>query len=107
MNRTDALQLAGKVAETLKAAQEAGRETSGIVHVTLMLADTVAAGGHISDRVWLKACGIIPGRKRGRRIELNADEAYRAYREGAQQEFLRDEGDEGGEATVTRLSRVP
>jgi hypothetical protein len=82
MTRQQYRDLAGRIAQTLVALEEKPQETKGAVMVALMIADVIEQEGKMGARAFLRSCGIEPGKKRGKALQVDAEAALFRWVDG-------------------------
>lgn len=81
--------IAGRIAQALVATEPNGDAQDGVISTAIAISLEVEKQGRMGQTTFLKLCGITPGKKRGRRLEIDPLPAYLSWVHG--------EGDHGGD----------
>lgn len=79
MTRNQYREMAGRICTCLMALEDKPELQRGAILMALMISDVIEQDGKMGQRTFLRSCGIEPGKKRGRRLELHLDEAHQTY----------------------------
>lgn len=75
MTRQQYADLAGRIAQCFVALEDKPEQLAGAVQLVLMISEVIEQDGKMGKTTFLRRCGITPGKKHGRRLQLDAMEA--------------------------------